>query len=156
MKNLGAYIHTRSKARRGAASVLPPLIFLLAFIYPPATGATRPLPEAGSRGFGDGGQTAAPDEPAPRPSQITVRAVDAVGMTVANMDRSLDFYSRVLSFEKVSDVEVTGSEYEYLQGIFGLRMRIVRMRLGGEFVELVEYLVPRGRPIPADSRSNDR
>lgn len=77
-------------------------------------------------------------------------------MTVADMDRSVEFYSKVLSFEKVSDVEVWGDEYEHLQGIFGLRMRVVRMRLGDESLELTEYLAPRGRPIPRDSRSNDR
>jgi catechol 2,3-dioxygenase-like lactoylglutathione lyase family enzyme len=34
-------------------------------------------------------------------------------------------------------------------------MRVVRMRLGDEFIELTEYLAPRGRPIPVDARSND-
>ncbi len=86
----------------------------------------------------------------------TVQAVDAIGMTVSDMDRSIEFYSRVLTFEKVSDVEVWGDAFEHLQGVFGLRMRVVRMRLGDEFIELTEYLAPRGRPIPADSRSNDR
>ena len=38
-----------------------------------------------------------------------VKAVDAVGMTVADMDRSLEFFSKVLNFEKISDVEVHGS-----------------------------------------------
>lgn len=85
-----------------------------------------------------------------------VAAVDAVGMTVAEMDLSVEFYSHVLSFEKVSDVEVWGTEYEHLQGVFGLRMRVVRMRLGRESIELTEYLAPKGRPIPVDSRSNDR
>ena len=88
--------------------------------------------------------------------QELVRAVDSVGMTVADMDRSVDFYSKVLSFEKMSDIEVWGSEYEHLQGVFGLRMRVVRMRLGDESIELTEYLAPRGRPIPVDSRSHDR
>lgn len=84
-----------------------------------------------------------------------ITSVDAVGMTVSDMDRSVEFYSNVLSFEKVSDVEVWGTEYEHLQGIFGIRMRIVRMRLGNESIELTEYLTPKGRPIPVDSRSND-
>src|SRR5215475_3654644 len=85
-----------------------------------------------------------------------VKSVDAVGMTVSDMDRSVEFFSKVLSFEKVSDLEVAGSEYERLQGVFGVRMRIVRMKLGDEFIELTEYLVPKGRPIPVDSRSNDQ
>lgn len=89
-------------------------------------------------------------------AQPLAKAVEAVGMTVADMDRSVEFFSKVLTFEKVSDVEVAGSAYEHLQGVFGARMRVVRMRLGDEQVELTEYLAPRGRPIPPDARSNDR
>src|SRR6266852_2934035 len=85
-----------------------------------------------------------------------VEGVDAIGITVSDMDRAVDFYSKVLTFEKVSDTEVTGENYEHLEGVFGLRIRVVRMRLGDEFVELIEYLAPKGRPIPVDSRSNDR
>ncbi len=87
--------------------------------------------------------------------QAQVMAVDAPGFTVSDADRSIEFFQQVLSFEKVSDSEVTGTEYEHLQGVFGVRMRIVRMRLGDEFIELTEYLVPKGKPIPPDVRSND-
>jgi catechol 2,3-dioxygenase-like lactoylglutathione lyase family enzyme len=90
------------------------------------------------------------------PAPYTVTQVDAIGMTVADIDRSVEFFSKVLHFEKISDTEVAGEDYEHLQGIFGLRMRVVRMRLGDEFIELTEYLAPKGRPIPVDSRSNDR
>jgi len=82
--------------------------------------------------------------------------VESVGMTVADMDRSLDFYTHVLPFKKVSDVEVANEQYEHLEGVFGLRIRIVRLQLGDEFLELTEYLAPQGRPTPVDSRSNDR
>lgn len=85
-----------------------------------------------------------------------VRGVQSVGMTVASTDRSVDFYSRVLSFQKTSDVEVQGSDYEHLEGVFGLRMRVVSMRLGDESIELTEYLAPKGKPIAIDSHSNDR
>jgi catechol 2,3-dioxygenase-like lactoylglutathione lyase family enzyme len=77
-------------------------------------------------------------------------------MTVADIDRSTDFYSKVLSFQKTSDVELEGNDYEHLEGVFGLRMRVVRMRLGDESIELTEYLTPKGKPIASDSRSNDR
>ena len=86
------------------------------------------------------------------PQDPAVEAVEAVGMTVADMERSVRFYSSVLAFEKVSDVEVTGNAYEQLQGVFGLRMRLVRMRLGEEFIDLTEFLAPRGRPVPVDSQ----
>ena len=87
--------------------------------------------------------------------QPLVKSVESVGMTVSDMDRSVEFFSKVLSFEKVSNVEVHGAEYEKLQGLFGLRMRVARMRLGEEFIDLTEYLAPQGRPIPVDWRSND-
>ena len=92
----------------------------------------------------------------PSPQEPIVRSVDSVAMTVSDMDRSVDFYSRVLSFEKVYDVELAGGGYEHLEGVFGLRMRVARMQLGTEFIELTEYLAPKGRPVPANSRSNDR
>lgn len=85
-----------------------------------------------------------------------VQAVRTVGMTVSDMDRSVQFYSTVLSFRIVSDVEVAGNELEHLSGVFGARVRVVRMRLADEEIELTEYLVPRGRPIPDDARSQDQ
>ncbi len=88
-------------------------------------------------------------------NKAPVQAVDAIGMTVSDMDRSVDFYSKVLDFRKISDAEVLGDGYERLQGIFGLRMRVVRMQLGDETIELTEYLTPKGKPFPDDTRSND-
>lgn len=85
-----------------------------------------------------------------------VTGVDSIGLTVSDLDRSVDFYSKVLNFEKVSEREVVGGAAEHLQGVFGLHMRIARMRLGDEFIELEEFLAPGGRPAPLDSRSNDR
>src|SRR6516165_9807457 len=90
-------------------------------------------------------------------SSIAVQAatsVESVGMTVSDMDRAVEFYS-ALTFRKVSDVEVLGDEFEHLEGVFGARMRIVRMQLGNEYLDLTQYLAPPGRPIPIDSRSND-
>jgi catechol 2,3-dioxygenase-like lactoylglutathione lyase family enzyme len=82
-------------------------------------------------------------------------AVDAIGITVSDMTRSLAFYTKVLPFKQVAQSEVTGDAYEHLTGVFGLRMQVVRLQLGDEFIELIHYLAPRGRPVPIDSRSND-
>jgi len=81
-------------------------------------------------------------------------SVESVGMTVSDMDRAVEFYS-ALAFRKISDVEVLGEEFEHLEGVFGARMRIVRMQLGKEYLDLTQYLAPPGRPILVDSRSND-
>jgi catechol 2,3-dioxygenase-like lactoylglutathione lyase family enzyme len=87
---------------------------------------------------------------------VTVGAVASVGMTVHDMDRSLAFYTGVLPFRKEFDVEVAGRAFEQLHGVFGARARVVGLRLGDERLELTEYLAPKGRPMPADTRGNDR
>ena len=82
--------------------------------------------------------------------------VKYVGMTVADLEQSIKFYSEVLSFKKIAHTEVWGEQWEKLQGVFGLRMRVAQMQLGDEVISLMEYLTAAGRPIPVDSRSNDR
>ena len=84
-----------------------------------------------------------------------IQAVVSISMTVSDMDRSVAFYRTVLNFETVSDREVAGDDYEHLYGVFGARVRIVTLRLGDERLKLEEFIAPRGRPIPVDSRSND-
>jgi catechol 2,3-dioxygenase-like lactoylglutathione lyase family enzyme len=88
----------------------------------------------------------------PRPPNASV---DSVAITVSDLDRSVAFYTNVLTFERVSEYEIAGGAQEHLYGIFGMRARTARMRLGGEHIELTEYLAPEGRPIPPDARSND-
>src|SRR4029453_3455563 len=86
-------------------------------------------------------------------SSVTAKAttsVKSVGMTVSDMDRAVEFYS-ALTFQKVSEVEVLGDEFEHLEGVFGARMRIVRMQLGNEYVDLTHDLGPPGRLIPGVS-----
>jgi catechol 2,3-dioxygenase-like lactoylglutathione lyase family enzyme len=81
-------------------------------------------------------------------------AAESVGMTVSDMDRAVEFYS-ALTFQKISDAELLGDDFEHLEGVFGARTRVVRMQLGNEYLDLTQYLAPPGRPIPLDSRSND-
>jgi catechol 2,3-dioxygenase-like lactoylglutathione lyase family enzyme len=84
-----------------------------------------------------------------------VGGVEAVGITVSDLDRAVDFYTGILHFQRESDTELSGTEIEHLKGLFGVRVRVARLRLGSEKIELSQYLAPQGRPIPADSRSND-
>lgn len=85
----------------------------------------------------------------------SVRRVDAIGITVQDMDQALFFFTNVLPFEKISEVELYGAEYEQLKGLFGIRFRKARLRLGDEEIELTDYLTAGGRSIAEDSRSND-
>jgi catechol 2,3-dioxygenase-like lactoylglutathione lyase family enzyme len=85
-----------------------------------------------------------------------VTAVESIGISVRDLERAKTFYSTVLGFEFDAEREVHGTEVEHLFGVFGVRLRIARMRLGDEHIELMQFLTPRGRPAPVDSRSNDR
>lgn len=84
-----------------------------------------------------------------------VTGVEAIGITVSDMELARDFYTRILPFEVVSETEVAGSEIERLFGVFGMRAQILRLRLGEEHIELIDFIAPEGRPMPTDSRSND-
>ncbi len=81
--------------------------------------------------------------------------VAAVGMTVSNLDRSVAFFTEVLGFTELERREVHGEAWEQLFGVFGLRLERARLALGDERIELTEVIAPRGRAVPADSRSND-
>jgi catechol 2,3-dioxygenase-like lactoylglutathione lyase family enzyme len=85
-----------------------------------------------------------------------VQAVTRIGMTVADLDRSVQFYTTVLGFEKVTESESSGDALEHLTGVFGAHTLSARLRLGKEEIALTQYLAPEGRPIPPDSHSNDR
>ena len=102
------------------------------------------------------GAAGAPGTAAPAGPPPLVSSVDSVGFTVADLDRSVAFFTEVLGFTKTSEEEVAGGEWEHLTGVFGMRARVARLRLGEETLELTEYLAPRGRPIPDDMRGNDR
>lgn len=85
-----------------------------------------------------------------------VEAVDSIGITVSDIERATRFYRDVLGFKAGPEYEVAGDRYEHLFGVFGLRLRVTRMALGDEHIELMHFLAPDGRPVPVDSRSNDR
>jgi catechol 2,3-dioxygenase-like lactoylglutathione lyase family enzyme len=82
--------------------------------------------------------------------------VDSIGIPVRDLEHAKQFYTEVLRFQLESDHEVYGEPYERLFGVFGLRLRSARLRLGDERIELMQFMTPRGRPVPSDSRSNDR
>ncbi|MEH2252427.1 VOC family protein [Nostoc sp.] len=91
----------------------------------------------------------------PTRTNIQVQRIRAIGLTVTNCDRSLDFYTQALSFELVSDISVEGQDYSDLQDVTRAKIRIVTLRLGDELIELMEYLNIKGKSIPSDSQSND-
>jgi catechol 2,3-dioxygenase-like lactoylglutathione lyase family enzyme len=95
---------------------------------------------------------------------MSITTVKSIGMTVADMDRSIDFYTTVCGFTTVCDRQMTGMEAvdeislqtERDCSTAAIQLRVVDLQLGAETLELTEFITPTGRPIPSDSRSNDR
>jgi catechol 2,3-dioxygenase-like lactoylglutathione lyase family enzyme len=85
-----------------------------------------------------------------------VEAVAAVVLPVADLGRSERFFEDVLGFERLAEVDLAGAGWERLEGLSPLRGRAALLRLGEERIELVAWRTPPGRPLPLDSRSNDR
>jgi len=81
-------------------------------------------------------------------SPAAVRAVGTIGLTVADLERSLDFYQRVLGFVQTGDAVIARAP--------GIEARVATLRLGDETIALSEYASSRGRPVPEDARANDR
>jgi catechol 2,3-dioxygenase-like lactoylglutathione lyase family enzyme len=91
-------------------------------------------------------------------------AVKSIGMIVADLDRSIDFYTTSLGFTKIAERRVTGVEAidepslqtNQIPAAAKIQLRVVDLQLGAETIELTEFVTTKGRPIPLNSRSNDR
>ncbi len=81
--------------------------------------------------------------------------IGPVVMTVSDMDRAVEFYSGVLTFEKQGEVTRTGREIDELYGLENARVRTVDLKLGDESLELMQFIGTKGAAVPADMRSND-
>ena len=91
---------------------------------------------------------------APRAEPI-VSSVDSIGITVNDLDRAVAFYTDVLGFKEIARAEVADENHARLYGVFGMRLATATLALGEERIELLEFLAPRGRPTPPDSKSDD-
>ncbi len=72
--------------------------------------------------------------------------VGPVIMTVSDMGRSVDFYTRVLTFQKVDETERAGAEVDEVYGVHDAHVRVVDLRLGAESIELVQFTGSPGMP----------
>jgi len=93
---------------------------------------------------------------APANQRIELTRVGSVGFTVSDLDRSVAFFTEVLGFGLAGDAERLGEAEERLSGVFGTRVRVARLALGTDTLELSQYLAPEGRPLPIENRGNDR
>jgi catechol 2,3-dioxygenase-like lactoylglutathione lyase family enzyme len=72
-----------------------------------------------------------------------------VGISVANLERSMVFYRDLLGMKVVEEVTFKGEKYEAILGLKGARGRIAILKSGTLAVELFEFV----EPVPKASDS---
>jgi catechol 2,3-dioxygenase-like lactoylglutathione lyase family enzyme len=77
------------------------------------------------------------------------------GLTVSNLDESLEFYCGVLGMELVSRVDVGGDAFAASTGVPGASGEIAHLDGNGFVVELLQYDSPPGRNINDEHDPND-
>ncbi|MBX2892853.1 MAG: VOC family protein [Saprospiraceae bacterium] len=84
-------------------------------------------------------------------------AVTGVSITVEDLDREVDFFAKVLDFQKIKEETLAGEEVAKLYGLpeKTASVQVVTLQLGSEKIQLLDFDGEPSRPVAADTRSND-
>ena len=86
-----------------------------------------------------------------------IESLEHVGLSVADLERSIAFYCEVLGFTLVRIVESPPAmRLGDVVGLPGCAARIAHLVLGGTMLEVFEYQDPRGTPIPSGRTQADQ
>lgn len=86
-----------------------------------------------------------------------IAGLEHVALSVSNMQRSLEFYCDLLGLSLARTMEVgPDSLLPTVTAQPGCHARIAHLYTGSFMLELFEYSVPEGRPLPPDHRQADR
>jgi glyoxylase I family protein len=85
-----------------------------------------------------------------------LRAIDHINIVVADLARSVRFYTDVLGFRKTHDVVMEGEWIEAIVGLTGVKglLAFVEPPGGGIRIELLQYVTPAGEALQQNSRAN--
>jgi catechol 2,3-dioxygenase-like lactoylglutathione lyase family enzyme len=84
-----------------------------------------------------------------------IEGMEHVGLSVSNLERSIDFYCKNFNFELLRILK--GSEIlGKVVGMPGCVVRIAHLKFGNSALELFEYTVPDGKLIPKDRKQADK
>jgi glyoxylase I family protein len=83
-------------------------------------------------------------------------AADHTGITVSNLERSLEFWRDVLGFEFSHTAHQKREMAEQITGVKGAELKLAVVKApGGHKIELLEYLAPGDRKKDVDLRPCD-
>ena len=82
--------------------------------------------------------------------------LEHVGLSVSDLERSIDFYCKNLNCEVIRIIEAnTENKLGKVVGIDGCSARIAHLKAGENMLELFEYVVPKGKKISKDHKQAD-
>src|SRR5437660_2938329 len=88
--------------------------------------------------------------------KFKVIAADHTGITVSNLERSLEFWQNVLGFEPSHTAHQTGEMASEITGVAGAEIKLAVVKApGGHKIELLEYPAPAERKRAVDLRPCD-
>jgi len=85
-----------------------------------------------------------------------IHGIDHVNLVVADLERSVAFYTGVLGLRKTQDVTMEGAWIEEIVRLPGVKGRVAFVEApgGGVRIELLQYVSPSGVALPANSLAN--
>jgi catechol 2,3-dioxygenase-like lactoylglutathione lyase family enzyme len=81
--------------------------------------------------------------------------VGCPSISVASLDRSVDFYTKVLDFQIVQREDSSPTARLAPGASAQVSARTAELSLGTECLAITQYSKPKGNPFPADSQAND-
>ena len=84
-----------------------------------------------------------------------VQRLQTIGLTVADLERSKNFYIHALRFEAIAEITVQEQSHSTSEGTDPATLRVATLQLGAEQIQLRQYLDCASQPLPADSQSTD-
>jgi len=89
--------------------------------------------------------------------EFRVIAADHTGITVSNLERSLEFWQNVLGFEFSHRAHQTSEMASEITGVAGAEIKLAVVKTpGGHKIELLEYLAPPDRKKHVDPSTSLR
>jgi catechol 2,3-dioxygenase-like lactoylglutathione lyase family enzyme len=85
-----------------------------------------------------------------------IQHLEHVGLSVSDLERSIDFYCKNLNLKVVRILEPSeGLPMDELTGLRGCQVRIAHLSSDVAMLELFEYVEPKGVPIRPDAKQAD-
>src|SRR5205085_3952853 len=83
--------------------------------------------------------------------KFKINAADHTGITVSNLERSLEFWQNVLGFKFSHRAHQTSEMASQITGVAGAEIKLTVVKApGGHKIELLEYLAPPDRKKDVD------